>query len=105
MCGCKKMWDCFCNILFQVELLQSENAAEWGRRDRLQTDLQGLERESRAVKAQNEELRERNRKLTTMSNESTAAEMTRLKAQAEANAKEAAEIRHQVQLYSRAVQS
>ena len=76
--------------------MQSENAAEWGRRDRLQTDLQGLERESRAVKAQNEELRERNRRLTTLANETAAAEMTRLQAQADANAKEVAEIRHQV---------
>ena len=48
-----------------MERLQSENAEEWGRRERLETERQNLERENRKLRGQTEELRERNRKIST----------------------------------------
>lgn len=38
--------------LFQMERLQAENAAEWGRRERLETEKLGLERENKKLRAQ-----------------------------------------------------
>lgn len=44
--------------LFQMERLQAENAAEWGRRERLETEKLNLERENKKLRAQIEDLEE-----------------------------------------------
>ncbi|XP_067887083.1 coiled-coil domain-containing protein 102A-like isoform X2 [Heterodontus francisci] len=43
-------------ILKQLERLQAENTAEWGKRERLETEKLGLERDNKKLKAQIEEL-------------------------------------------------
>lgn len=42
----------------QMERLQAENAAEWGRRERLETEKLGLERENKKLRAQLGDLEE-----------------------------------------------
>lgn len=42
----------------QMERLQAENAAEWGRRERLETEKLNLERENKKLRAQIEDLEE-----------------------------------------------
>lgn len=42
----------------QMERLQVENAAEWGRRERLETEKLALERENKKLRAQMEDLEE-----------------------------------------------
>lgn len=42
-----------------MERLQSENAAEWGRRERLETEKLALERENKKLRTQIEDLDER----------------------------------------------
>lgn len=44
--------------LSQMERLQAENAAEWGRRERLETEKLGLERENKKLRAQVGDLEE-----------------------------------------------
>jgi len=44
--------------LFQLERLQAENAAEWGKRERLETEKLNLERENKKQKSEIEDLRE-----------------------------------------------
>ena len=41
-----------------MERLQAENAAEWGRRERLETEKLGLERENKKLKTEVENLQE-----------------------------------------------
>lgn len=51
-----------------MERLQAENAAEWGRRERLETEKLGLERENKKLRAQVGDLEEalaRRRRQTT----------------------------------------
>ncbi len=48
----------FTFIAFQLERLQAENAAEWGRRERLETEKLGLERENKKLKTEVENLQE-----------------------------------------------
>lgn len=45
-------------LLCQMERLQVENAAEWGRRERLETDKLALERENKKLRSQAEDLEE-----------------------------------------------
>ncbi|XP_053770531.1 coiled-coil domain-containing protein 102A isoform X3 [Desmodus rotundus] len=45
-------------MLKQMERLQAENAAEWGRRERLETEKLGLERENKKLRAQVGDLEE-----------------------------------------------
>lgn len=42
----------------QMERLQAENAAEWGRRERLETEKLALERDNKKLRAQMEDLEE-----------------------------------------------
>lgn len=46
------------NECVQMERLQVENAAEWGRRERLETEKLALERENKKLRAQMEDLEE-----------------------------------------------
>lgn len=43
----------------QLERLQTENAAEWGKRERLETEKLGLERENKKLRAELRDLQER----------------------------------------------
>lgn len=47
----------FC-FSFQLERLQSENASEWGKREIIDAEKQGLKRENRMLKAQVKEIQE-----------------------------------------------
>lgn len=47
-----------CPVTLQMERLQAENAAEWGRRERLETEKLGLERENKKLRAQVGDLEE-----------------------------------------------
>lgn len=49
---------CLPRWLLQMERLQAENAAEWGRRERLETEKLGLERENKKLRAQVGDLEE-----------------------------------------------
>jgi coiled-coil domain-containing protein 102 len=40
----------------QLERLQAENAAEWGKRERLETDKLTLERENKKLRAEMQDL-------------------------------------------------
>lgn len=44
--------------LLKMERLQAENAAEWGKRERLETEKLNLERENKKLRAQIEDLEE-----------------------------------------------
>lgn len=48
----------FCFVYVQMERLQVENAAEWGRRERLETEKLALERENKKLRTQMEDLEE-----------------------------------------------
>jgi coiled-coil domain-containing protein 102A len=43
----------------QLERLQAENAAEWGKRERLETEKLGLERDNKKLRAEIRDLQER----------------------------------------------
>lgn len=49
---------CVCLCLCQMERLQVENAAEWGRRERLETEKLALERDNKKLRAHTEDLEE-----------------------------------------------
>lgn len=40
------------NIILQLERLQAENAAEWGKRERLETEKLALERDNKKIRAE-----------------------------------------------------
>lgn len=46
-------------LIFQLERMQAENAAEWGKRERLETEKLALERENKKLKTHIEDLEER----------------------------------------------
>ena len=57
--ACPLRWESsLCPALLQMERLQAENAAEWGRRERLETEKLGLERENKKLRAQVGDLEE-----------------------------------------------
>lgn len=49
----------FVCILLQLERLQAENAAEWGKRERLETEKLTLERDNKKLRAELRDLQER----------------------------------------------
>ena len=46
-------------MIFQLERLQAENAAEWGKRERLETEKISLERENKQLRNELNDLQER----------------------------------------------
>lgn len=61
-----------------MERLQEENAAEWGRRERLESEKLGLERENKKIRAQVADLEERldkRNKMTTATPDSDVAQL------------------------------
>ena len=63
----------------ELERLQEENAAEWGRRERLESEKLGLERENKKLRAQISDLEERLDKRTKMVSASADADIVALK--------------------------
>lgn len=62
----------------ELERLQEENAAEWGRRERLESEKLGLDRENKKLKAQVGDLEERldkRNKMTTSTPDSDVAQL------------------------------
>ena len=49
----------------EIERLQAENAEEWGRRERIETEKQSVERQNKKIKNQNEDLKARVDRLTS----------------------------------------
>ncbi|XP_008570920.1 PREDICTED: coiled-coil domain-containing protein 102B-like, partial [Galeopterus variegatus] len=47
-----------CELRTELEKLQAENTLEWGKREMLETEKQGLERENRRLKIQVKEMEE-----------------------------------------------
>lgn len=47
------------DITFQLERLQAENASEWGKRERLETEKLSLERDNKKLRAEVRDLQER----------------------------------------------
>lgn len=45
--------------MFQLERMQAENAAEWGKRERLETEKLNLERENKKLRSECQDLQER----------------------------------------------
>ncbi|XP_052860689.1 coiled-coil domain-containing protein 102A isoform X2 [Anopheles cruzii] len=48
-----------CELRTELERLQAENAAEWGKRERLETEKLNMERESKKLRAECQDLQER----------------------------------------------
>ena len=78
----------------EIERLQSENAEEWGRRERSETERQMAEREIKTLKNHLEEAKDRTRRLSAHAKEHASSELSRLQAQSEASSRELAELRH-----------
>jgi coiled-coil domain-containing protein 102 len=59
-------------LYFQLERLQAENAAEWGKRERLETEKLTMERENKKLRAELRDMQERlERKGRPLSNSDT----------------------------------
>ncbi|KAJ6641382.1 Coiled-coil domain-containing protein 102A [Pseudolycoriella hygida] len=77
----------------ELERLQSENAAEWGKRERLETEKLALERDNKKVRAEIRDLQERaDRRGRPISN--TESEYRNLQQELADKNKEIADIRH-----------
>merc|ERR1712109_10223 len=67
----------------EIERLQAENAEEWGRRERLETDKLSVDRQNKKLKTHNEELKNRVERLTTHNSHQTSTEIAKLQGEAE----------------------
>lgn len=63
----------------ELERLQEENAAEWGKRERLESEKLGLERETKKLRSQISDLEERLDKRNKMSSHVTDIDVGNLK--------------------------
>lgn len=63
----------------ELERLQEENAAEWGRRERLESEKLGMERENKKLRAQVADLEERLDKRNKMTNSTPDSDVAQLK--------------------------
>lgn len=63
----------------ELERLQEENAAEWGRRERLESEKLGFERETKKLRAQLGELEERLDKRNKMNTSCQDSDVAQLK--------------------------
>jgi len=78
----------------ELERLQSENAEEWGRRERLDAEKQNCERENRKLRHQLDEVKDRARKLSEQHSQLAQGEVGRMRAQTDAASRELLELRH-----------
>ncbi|KAI4469548.1 coiled-coil domain-containing protein [Holotrichia oblita] len=77
----------------ELERLQAENAAEWGKRERLETEKLALERENKKLRSELRDMQERmERKGRPMSN--ADAELRHLQQEVSDKAKEIADLKH-----------
>ncbi|XP_044269218.1 coiled-coil domain-containing protein 102A isoform X2 [Tribolium madens] len=77
----------------ELERLQAENAAEWGKRERLETEKLGLERDNKKLRAELRDMQERmERKGRPLSN--SDAEVRHLQQELSDKNKEISELRH-----------
>lgn len=78
----------------QLERLQSENASEWGKRERLETDKLNLERENKKYRLQIEELQERLERKPKSSSSSVEVDARSLQRELSDKNKELNELKH-----------
>ena len=78
----------------EIERLQAENAGEWGRRERLESEKYNLERQCKKLKHLNEELRGRLDKLSAHNSLQTSSEMSKLRNDLEKQQNEGMELKH-----------
>ncbi|KAB7505837.1 Coiled-coil domain-containing protein [Armadillidium nasatum] len=78
----------------ELERLQEENAAEWGKRERLESEKLGLERETKKLRSQISDLEERLDKRNKMSSHVTDIDVGNLKDELVEKSKELSELKH-----------
>ncbi|XP_071542984.1 coiled-coil domain-containing protein 102A-like isoform X2 [Panulirus ornatus] len=78
----------------ELERLQEENAAEWGRRERLESEKLGLERENKKLRAQVADLEERLDKRNKMTTATPDSDVAQLKQEIADKFKELSELKH-----------
>ncbi|KAK4290960.1 hypothetical protein Pmani_036178 [Petrolisthes manimaculis] len=78
----------------ELERLQEENAAEWGRRERLESEKLGMERENKKMRAQVTDLEERLDKRNKMTNSTPDSDVAQLKQEIADKFKELSELKH-----------
>lgn len=71
--------DRLADLRAELERLQEENAAEWGRRERLESEKLGMERENKKLRAQVADLEERLDKRNKMTNSTPDSDVAQLK--------------------------
>ncbi|XP_061740472.1 coiled-coil domain-containing protein 102A isoform X2 [Nerophis ophidion] len=78
----------------EMERLQEENAAEWGRRERLETDKLALERDNKKLKAQTEDLEEQLAKKRRQAASAIDTDLKTMQTELFEKNKELADLRH-----------
>ena len=78
----------------EIERLQAENAGEWGRRERLESEKYNLERQCKKLKHLNEELRGRLDKFSAHNSLQTSSELSKLRNDLEKQQNEGMELKH-----------
>ncbi|XP_066945168.1 coiled-coil domain-containing protein 102A-like isoform X4 [Macrobrachium rosenbergii] len=78
----------------ELERLQEENAAEWGRRERLESEKLAMERENKKLRAQVRDLEERLDKRTKMTASTPDSDVAQLKQEIADKFKELSELKH-----------
>ncbi|KAF8768201.1 coiled-coil domain-containing protein 102A-like isoform X1 [Argiope bruennichi] len=78
----------------ELERLQSENAAEWGRRERLETEKLALERENKKLRTQIEDLNERMERKTKQMTLASDSDVKALQIELHEKNKELVDLKH-----------
>ncbi|XP_057701925.1 coiled-coil domain-containing protein 102A-like isoform X4 [Corythoichthys intestinalis] len=78
----------------EMERLQVENAAEWGRRERLETEKLALERDNKKLKAQTEDLEEQIAKKCRQAASAISTDLKAIQTELFEKNKELADLRH-----------
>ncbi|XP_035217089.1 coiled-coil domain-containing protein 102A-like isoform X3 [Stegodyphus dumicola] len=78
----------------ELERLQGENAAEWGRRERLETEKLALERENKKLRTQIEDLDERLERKTKQMTIASDSDVKALQVELHEKNKELADLKH-----------
>ncbi|XP_023216755.1 coiled-coil domain-containing protein 102A-like isoform X1 [Centruroides sculpturatus] len=78
----------------ELERLQAENAAEWGRRERLETEKLALERENKKLRTQIEDLEERLERKTKQMTTASDFDVKALQMELHEKNKELADLKH-----------
>ena len=81
-------------IQLQIERLQAENAEEWGRRERLESEKCSLERQCKKIRSLNEDLKNRLDKLSAHNAINVSAEVSKLQHEVETYQNDMSELKH-----------